>query len=200
MAGLGGGSAPLEAVYLSSLQHPPRVAELLIDAGAGSRPPPADFDPVPMAGYRVTDRMSGADLAAATTGPMRWFGRMFLAEGVLVLVLAVVGTMSLMLLWVRALRQELAIRRSVGARRRQVIALVLAHAARTGIWGVGLALAFFGPALWPELGRIMPGVPAWEPDLVFGAAAILVAAALIAAIAPAIRASRATPADLWRQR
>lgn len=199
-AGLGGGSAPLEAVYLSSLQHPPRVVEVLIESGTGSRPPPEWLDRQPIGSYRPIDRLTGADLGEAIRGPVRWFGRLFLVEGALVLGLAIAGTMSLMLLWVRALRQELAVRRSVGARRRQIVALVLGRAARTGLWGIGLALAFFGPALWPELGRIMPGVPVWEPDLVAGFGALLVAAALIAAVVPAIRAGQATPADLWRQR
>jgi hypothetical protein len=189
--GLGGGEQPLETVYLSSLQHPAPAAEVVL--------PPGESLPTPVAG-RITRRETGAGLVARAMAPMRWFGQWFLLEGTFALCLAVAGTAALMLLWVRSLRFEFAVRRAVGARQRDILGLVARRSVRTGLTGTGIALAFFGPAIWPELASIVPGTPSWSPRLVLEGAILLVGAALVASIAPLVRIRKATPTELWSAR
>jgi len=185
-AALGGGLEPLETIYLSTLQHPGSAAELVVTG------PAPDGSIANFTGIRVKDRLLGADLAQRTRQPLWWFGRAFLLEGAAVLALALLGTSTLMLLWVKSLESELAIRRSVGARRRDILGFVLRPAVRTGLFGVAIGLVFFGPAIWPELARVAPGLESLEPPLVARYAALLVTTATISALVPAVRAARAS--------
>jgi ABC-type antimicrobial peptide transport system permease subunit len=126
--------------------------------------------------------------------PVSWFARWFRLQGFAALVLATAGVLGLMRLWVEALRPELAIRRAVGARRLTIAAFVLARASFTGIRGVAVAVLFFGPFLWGELARLDPGTPTLPIPLVARYGALLAAAAILGALAPAVVASRRPPA------
>lgn len=184
--GPGGGRQPLERVYFSSLQHPATVMELWSrtrPTAAASIGPAQPFG----AWYAREQR------------PLRWFGRWFSAVGLATLLLGATGTGALLWLWVRALRSELGIRRAVGARRWQVLLHVMTPACGTGLAGAAAGLIFFGPVLWPEISRLAPGTPWWQPDLIWPVAAILVAVGAVAALIPGIRASRASCAALWSE-
>ena len=110
--------------------------------------------------------------------------------------LALGGSAVLMAMWVTASRIEFAIRRSVGARRWQIRLYVVGKALTAAGAGIGIGLGFFGPALWPEIARLVPGVSYWQPRLILGVAAALTAVAVIAALGPAWRAARSSPAEL----
>ena len=191
--GFGGGLAPLEAVYLSTLQHPSTTMELAVQprAGGALRPP---------SGPGISDgAISYAGYLAREREPLRWFGRWFEVEGALTLLLGVVGITSLMVLWVRALRPELGVRRAVGAGRWRTLGHVLGPAAKTGLAGGFTGLVFFGPVIWPEMSAVAPGISYWQPGLIAGIAAVLIAAAIGAALAPGWAASRATCVELWTE-
>jgi putative ABC transport system permease protein len=190
--GYGAGLRPLESLYLSILQHPSATGELLVERR--SRPP--ESDPTIVIG---PPRTVAATVAAAAA-PARWFGGWFAGLGLAGVALALIGTMSLMIIWVGRLRPEVAIRRAVGARRLAIVLLVVGQALRTGLLGIAICLTFFAPALWPELGRFAAGVSAWDFGLVARSAALLVAGAVIAALVPAWKASRASPAEVWSAR
>ncbi|MGE3614874.1 MAG: ABC transporter permease [Gemmatimonadales bacterium] len=187
-AGFGAADGPLETVYLSVLQHPAAVAEVVTTDGR-----------TPAFGPRtvVEVRESGAAYLRRAVAPLAWFGRAFAGAGIVALLLALGGTGALLLIWVRSMATEFAIRRATGARRLDLLGLVARQTMSTAAIGVGIALIFFGPAIWPELGAVVPGVPGWSPDLIVGAAGLLTLTAIAAAIPPAVAASRATPADLW---
>src|SRR6266550_4169862 len=108
---LGAKLQPREAVYLSVLQHPAPNLELLVrgNGAAAARAALSHGDVV------TRSEASEASVIAAEAAPLAWFGRMFGAEGWVVLVLATLGTFVVMRLWVLALRYELGVRRAVGA-------------------------------------------------------------------------------------
>lgn len=197
--GLGAALLPPFTVYASVLQHPPRAVELLVRtrlAAAGAR------DALPALVAR-TLAVDGRDVVGGTEAavladdqaPLAWFGRMFTIEGWLTLLLAVLGTVVQMRIWVRSLAPELGVRRALGARRSHTLSLVLVRAAIVGAGGAALGLCL-GPAVWGALGTIVRGLPGWDAGLVLGNAGILVATTVVAALEPAWAAARAVPARL----
>jgi hypothetical protein len=192
-SGFGGGLLPREAVYLSSLQHPPAVADLLVRP-AGAAPATAGAGPVARALGGLPDSLPERAYLAREAAPVSWFARWFRLQGWAALMLATAGLLGLMRLWVEALRPELALRRAVGARRRRIAGFVLARASVTGIRGIAIAVLFFGPFLWGELARLAPGAPTLPIPLVARFGVLLAGAALLGAGLPAMIASRRPPA------
>jgi putative ABC transport system permease protein len=196
--GLGGPLQPSYAVYLSVLQHPPSTAELLIrdrpgtDSGVAVRPVMRTT-----LGGRLThlEQHSEAALLGRDAALLQWFARWFGVEGWAMLGITTLGTFALMRLWVRSLLVELGVRRAMGARRRDLFALVLRRAAGVGLAGVLIGL-WLGPFVWGVLPTIMTGLEAWDPAPVACYAGLLVASALAGALLPAWRAARSTPASL----
>jgi hypothetical protein len=196
--GLGGALLPLFTVYVSVLQHPPRNVELLVRPRPGlmaARSLASDVDRAVGQPAGGVARMSEAALLAAQRAPVAWFGRMFAAEGWTMLLVAVLGTLVQMRLWVRSLAPELGLRRASGARRRQVVGHVVIRAAAVGLGGIMVGLCL-GPAVWNALGTIVRGLPAWDAGAMVRLAGLLVVATALGAVVPAWRASRAAPAAL----
>ncbi len=112
--------------------------------------------------------------------------------GAIALVLAAVGLYGLIAYGVTQRTPELGVRLALGARRRQVVGLVLADAARLVVIGVGLGL----PLAWAasrSVRTLLFGVSLTDPLAAGGSIAVLVAAALVAAYLPARRAARTDP-------
>ena len=195
--GLGGSSVPLEAVYLSVLQHPAPAVELLVRTarpggdGAVSRALRAALGPH----LASVTQLSEARLLDAAAAPLRWFGALFGAEGWAMLLVAVVGTFAVMWLWVASLLRELGVRRAIGARRRDLLRFVLARAAAVAVAGVAFGV-WVGLMVWDALSAAVAGLPAWDPRAVAGYGMLLVAATVLGALLPAWRAARAAPARL----
>ncbi len=192
--GFGAQRGPLYAVYLSSLQRPPRVAELVVHARRGAAP--VAVDSVVRASFgdawSVTRRGTVASVKAAELVPARWFGWVLFGQGMAALAIALLGTFAVMRMWVRAALPELAVRRAVGARRRHVIGFVLARAVAVAVAGVlfGRWLALVVSGVLPT---VLTGVP---PGRIAEPALALLAAALAGALIPAWQAARASPALL----
>ncbi len=191
--GIGAELRPLETIYLSTLQVPGKHTELW-RVGSGSTPlePPN--------GVVVISRTSRAAVARQREAALRWFGRWFGLEGGATMLLALGGIVVLMGSWVSASRSEFAIRRAVGAGRWQIRRFVLGRAVAAAGAGIGLGLVFFGPVVWPEIARLIPGVSYWRPGLVTGVAAGLTTVTLLAGLGPAWRAARSSPAELTSHR
>jgi putative ABC transport system permease protein len=195
---LGGRLQPRYTVYLSILQHPIASAELLV------RAPPAD-DPVPIVrralrtalgpGSNGTRPIAERALLAAEVAPLVWFSRWFAVEGWTTLVIAVVGTFTLMRIWVLSLRPELGIRRAVGASRARLLLAIFARAARTGLVGAAFGL-WFGQAVWSTLPSVMTGAAAWDSSVLLRFTVLLVSTTVAGALVPAWRAMRSAPASL----
>ena len=188
--GFGAQRGPLYAVYVSALQRPPRVAELVL------RPRQPAVDGIVRASFgaawTVTPRGSASRVKAAEAVPARWFGRLLLGEGLAAFAIAMLGTFAVMRMWVRAALPELAVRRAVGARRRHVIGFVLARAVAVAVAGVLLG-RWLGLVVSGVLPTVLTGVP---PGRMVEPALALLAAALAGALIPAWQAARASPALL----
>ena len=124
-------------------------------------------------------------------------GRMFLAFGLLALLLAVVGLYGVKSYIVSQRTREIGIRMALGARPADVLGMVLREGAALSAVGVALGLplaAVLGFALSSLLYDVKPLDP-----IVFTAAPVLLAiAALIATWFPARRATRVTPLTALR--
>ncbi|HEU4588796.1 MAG TPA: FtsX-like permease family protein [Gemmatimonadales bacterium] len=188
---------PRRAVYVSVLQHPPTNAELLVrrserhGSDAQVERALAAASPTISRGESSTE----AALRAAQIAPLRWFGRWFVLEGAAMVAIASIGTFALMRLRVLSLLSEIGLRRSVGARRRQILSLVIRQALGAGVAGIVLGV-WFGIPMWSAVASLVPGLPSWDTPLVTYAALLLAAIALAGALGPAWRAARMPPATL----
>lgn len=185
--GLGGAFEPVKAVYLSALQLPPRAVDLLLR--------PATQAPTQVLGIPGTTvwRGSEREMLAAVARSVTWFGSITGIAGSAVLVIAVLGMLAVMDLWVRALAPELAVRRAVGAKRRQVLAYVLARALGVALGGLCFGL-WVGQLTGDGLDRAVAGLPGASVVMIVRAAALLAAGALVGAMVPAWRAANSAPA------
>jgi putative ABC transport system permease protein len=129
------------------------------------------------------------DVRTQVLTPERLNAFVFSAFGGIALLIAVVGVAGVLAFSVSARKREFGIRLAVGCEPRQLRARVLGEGATIAATGIlvgglgGVALAWVGSRL---LGVArMPGVLP-----IAGAAALLVAAAMVASLLPAVRASR----------
>lgn len=196
--GFGGPLEPDEQVYLSVLQHPSRSVDLLIRAAAGpgvlERVGGTVREMVGRQGAKVA-LTSEAALLAAEAAPLRWFRVMIGGEGWAMLAVATIGTFATLWLWVTSLLPELGLRRSVGARRRDVLGYVAARAAVVAAAGAAFG-CWAGMMAWDAMRAVVTGLPAWDFEAVLRFALLLAFAALAGAVLPAWRAVRAAPAAL----
>ena len=108
------------------------------------------------------------------------------------LLLAAIGVYGVLSYAVAQRTRELAIRAALGARRRQLLGLVLVAGAR--VIAFGLVLGFVA-ALWltAALRSMLVDVTATDPVAYAGAALTLAAVSLVAVLIPSLRATRLDP-------
>jgi predicted permease len=128
----------------------------------------------------------------ATMSGERIFAQLASGFGMLALVLACIGIYGIMAYTVARRTGEIGIRMALGAQAVQVLRMVLREASWMALAGVTLGLAC---ALWLArfLSSMLYGLMPWDPLTLTGAAALLLAIALLAAFGPARRASRVDP-------
>jgi predicted permease len=133
----------------------------------------------------------------ATVSRERLFATLTVAFGVLALVLASIGIYGLMAFNVSRRTSEIGIRIALGARRLDVLLMVLREASWLAVIGVVLGVA---SAVW--LGRYIQamlfGVEFADPIAIGGAIALMLLVALPAGWLPARRASRLDPMTALR--
>ena len=137
--GLGSRFQPPYTVYLSILQHPTSAADLLIRPRAASGG--ADGVRRAAAALLPTLRLGVAgttlsELRTREVAPLEWFSRWIAIEGFAATLLAALGLMAVLLIWVRSLMPELGLRRAVGATGAQTLLLVLRQALMVAAVGV----------------------------------------------------------------
>jgi ABC-type antimicrobial peptide transport system permease subunit len=194
------GEAPRPFMYRPlAQQYTPRVTMLVRSAG-----PPAAVLPAIKQEIRALD--SGLtilnveplkDAISVSLLPARIAGSLLGALGVLALALAALGIYGVLSFLVRARTREIGIRMAVGATPGAVTTMVVRQAMTWTVAGaiVGLALAF---ALTRFLEGFLYGISPTDV-LTFGGVLLLLAlVACVAALVPAVRASRLDPITALR--
>jgi predicted permease len=142
---------------------------------------------LPVTDARPMTEVIGAALYAARTG-----ATMLTCFGLLALLLAAVGLYGVMAYSVSRRTREVGIRMALGARGRDVLRLVLGEALVLVACGVALGLA----GAWAAsrlLSGFLYGVSTTDPVAFIGTTAVLAAAALLACLIPARRATKVDP-------
>jgi predicted permease len=123
--------------------------------------------------------------------------QMMTALGVLSLLLAAVGLYSVLSFAVSERTQEIGIRMALGAAPGQAARMVMGHVA--GITGPGLALGTaLGVGAAGLAQKMLYGVSPADPIALGGAVIVLSMVAALAGLAPALRATRVSPAEALR--
>lgn len=142
---------------------------------------------MPLAGVKTVDEIVGESLAID-----RFSVVLFSSFGALGLVLAAIGIYGVMAFTVAQRTQEFGVRMALGAQRSRVVRLVLKEGSTLAL--IGAAIGMGGAYL---VGRAMEstlyGVGALDTRAFGAVALVLVAAALLACLIPAWRASRVEP-------
>ena len=176
-----------EVSLLAWTSVPPAAAlKALADAVSAEDASIAVFDQQTM-GQHVADRMDGERAAS----------RLLAIAGGLATALAAFGLYGTMTFAVSRRTREIGVRIALGARSREVLALVLADAGRVALIGIAAGL-LPGTALTFLLAGTLFGVTPGEPVALAATIVILGAAALGAAYLPARRATRVDPAVALR--
>jgi putative ABC transport system permease protein len=183
------------AVYLSAAQIPPdSVTYSVVTSGdplalaPAARKALAGLDPalpldsVESYAQSIQENLTGLMYVAALLG----------VDGLIALLLAAIGIFAVMANQVGERTREIGVRLAMGARREDVLRMILRRAA--GLTGagvaIGLLLAF---ALAHGVANLLYGVRPDDPVIFAGITAVIVATALVASWLPARRASRIDP-------
>jgi putative ABC transport system permease protein len=190
------GQAVEPAIYFSSRQFP--FSEVFLAVKATS--PAVATTAVREALRRVTPNVPMAtvqtwgDRFARRTAEPRLLMTILVCFGALAALLAAIGVYGLFS-WSVALRtRELAIRLTLGARPSSVGGLVVRQSALLVVGGVLVGLALIRIAQG-ALSRVVYGVAPDDPQSMAAAAAVLLIAALVACVPPALRAMRVDPVE-----
>jgi hypothetical protein len=120
------------------------------------------------------------------------------AFGATALLLAVVGLYGVMASAVRERVSELGVRAALGATPGRLCASALGRAALVAVCGAGVGLAAL-LALAPALRSLLFEVSPTDPTALVGSLCLLVAAALLGALGPALTVTRTDPAQALRE-
>jgi putative ABC transport system permease protein len=145
----------------------------------------------------VSDVQPLAQVASDSIARPRLLTALLSGFGVLALLLGAVGLYGVMAYGTVQRTREFGVRLALGARTSEVLGLVARDAVKLACIGVALGLAG-ALALTRLLESQLYGVAAIDPLVFAGAAALLAAVALAAALAPALRAARTDPMTALR--
>lgn len=123
--------------------------------------------------------------------------QLFSLAGLLALVVALVGISGNVSYTLSQRTHEMGVRIALGAKARDIIRMVLGEGMRTILIGVvcGLGVALAAGRL---IRSMLYGTPAHDPTVLAAVAAVLILAAALASLGPAIRATRVDPIDSLR--
>ena len=130
-------------------------------------------------------------------GPTRFSLVMFSIAAFIAVLLAAVGVYALLSFSVAQRHQEMGVRSALGARRGELLALVVRQGLRLALFGlgIGLVLALLGVR---TLESTLYGVPAYDPVTLIAVPLLLLAVVFLATLLPALRATRIDPMTALR--
>jgi predicted permease len=185
----------LPAVYFPHLQSSWRMMSLAIRSGSD---PAGLTEAVRKAVFEmdrelpVSDVRTMEEMVAESVAQPRFYALLVGHFAVLALVLALTGAFGVIACSVAERTQEIGIRMALGAEGGAVLRLVLKEALALTLAGIALGLAA-APGLTRMMAGQLHGVDPRDPAVFAGAAAALLAAAMVASWLPARRATRLTP-------
>ncbi|MGH7554060.1 MAG: FtsX-like permease family protein, partial [Longimicrobiales bacterium] len=136
-------------------------------------------------------------VAAQSTARPRLRAQLVVAFAVLAALLAAVGIFSVLTFMVQQRAREFSVRLAVGASAGDLLRMVLGGGLRLTAIGVAIGVAA-SAALVRSLATLLFGVPPLDPLTFIVAPLVLTCVALLACLAPAIRALRADPVAALR--
>ncbi len=138
-----------------------------------------------------------SDYVSVATALTRFLARIGSIFSTLALIAAAIGLYGVVAFVTIQRTPEIALRMAIGATRPEILRDVVAHGLRIGALGVALGLA--GALLLTGfLEGLVYGVSARDPLTLAAVAALLIAVAVLASMAPARRATRLDPATALR--
>jgi hypothetical protein len=168
------------AIYLSARTHPPAQFDVIAHSDK----------PVTLAGFSFIPL---GDVFDSAVGTQAWFAQVLLLLGMLLCAAALTGVFTTTMLSVRSRRMEIAVRRSLGARRRDVWLLVYGAVVSVTLRGVATGVVLsIGVARLLE--PAVPGLPVFVWPVTAIVCAAFALAALLAAVQPARSALLSSPA------
>jgi putative ABC transport system permease protein len=138
------------------------------------------------------------EVAAEATQGQRFRAALVSTFAGIALVLAAVGIFGVLTFSVRERTRELGVRVALGATTTDILRLVVGSGLRIAISGVVIGLAA-AAVMTRTLASLLFGVTPLDPVTFVAAPVVLVTTALVACVAPAIRAVRVDPAVTLRQ-
>jgi predicted permease len=195
-------AAPEPTVYFSYPQHryPTGSALLVAVAGDPGGSVPTlhrwlrDFEPH----LAIVNVIPYTEVVQGLLYTHRMNAEMFSGLALLGLVLAAVGVFGVMSLAVSRRTREIGVRMSLGARRGDIVRLVLRRAVVPVMVGLGLGLVVSIGATGLVRG-LLYGVEPNDPLTLAAGAAVLLAAAVLGASLPALRAASVDPVEALRR-
>jgi len=153
---------------------------------------------------RVTDPSQAISRVTAmqqylsdAAGTPRLSAVLLMAFGTTALLLAAIGIYSVISFSVARRTREIGVRMALGARKRDVMRIVVGHAVLLA--AIGVVVGIGGTlALTRLMGRLLFGVSATEPTTYAAVSVVLIAVAALAAYVPARRAARISPSVALR--
>ena len=138
-----------------------------------------------------------ATVMAPNYRPWEIGAKLFTAFGVLALTVAMIGVYSSVSYAVSQRTHEFGVRMALGARTADVLRQVVGEGLRVVVTGVliGIMLALIAGKV---IGSLLYGVQPSDPFALASVASVLVSVAVVAALRPAMRASRADPVSALR--
>ena len=150
-------------------------------------------------GLPLIDVRPMRDLVTDATAQPRFRAMLLGAFALIAAVLSMVGIFGVISYFAAQRSQEIGVRMALGARRADVLALVLGRGARLALLGVLLGLAG-AAALSRSLSGLLFEVSPTDPAVFALAAAVLGGAAIVASYLPARRAAHTDPGVALRER
>jgi len=134
---------------------------------------------------------------ATSLSARNFLAKVFAGLGIISLILATAGLFSVLTYVVGQRMRELAIRMALGARRVDIVRLILIGSAEMAVGGAlgGAVLGMWGAS---TLRAYLYGIEPTDPVALVAAEGVLAASVLLASLPAAIRAMRADPAEVLR--
>jgi putative ABC transport system permease protein len=173
------------AIYFYAAERPPVIFDTISSAPVTPQ----------LAGLNILGVQPLAQVFASAQAPAQWFAGVLAALAVVTAIVALLALAAMTLLNVRQRELEIAAHRAVGARRRDIITMVLASTMSTLARGA-LAGMVLSIALARAVQMVLPEMALLNLEVLVLTAAMLAVVSLIAAVAPARAAARIAPAQV----